>query len=144
MKDKDTGNFRGYPDRIDIVIDRGKCHWVRRQIFHLDEDGIQPNEDRIRARAWIETRVGSKTDWPMTILKGSQASRHFQCSSIEKSEGIREQLLGSGVLKETSKCYEFTEDFTFRSCSAATMVILGSSHNWRYQWKDHKGRSFER
>lgn len=56
---------------------------------------------------------------------------------------LRRTLKLSGILKDADEFLEFIEDFTFRSPSAASGVILGGSTNGRLVWKDKGGRTLK-
>lgn len=56
---------------------------------------------------------------------------------------LRSQLLASGVLVEEGEVYRLTEDYVFKSPSAAAATLLSRNANGRTEWTDASGVSLK-
>ena len=56
---------------------------------------------------------------------------------------MRADLRRSGVLIEQGAALRFTQDYTFKSPSLASSIVLGRSSNGRTEWKDATGRTLK-
>ena len=82
---------------------------------------------------------GYETNQGFVVLKGSTASIKETAGINPSVKAMRASLLSSGVLVSIGINYEFTQDFTFSSPSAASGSIIGRSSNGRDEWKDANG-----
>lgn len=79
------------------------------------------------------------------VRKGSRAVKEEGNPETYPSQvKLRRALKDRGVLKDAGGSLEFVEDFTFRSPSAASGIILGGSTNGRLVWKDRDGRTLKK
>lgn len=81
------------------------------------------------------TARGQEIDGEFVVLRGSKARREWE--GVETSyTRLFEKLRESGVLRPTpdGQLNEFTEDYAFRSPSAAAAVVAGRNANGRLHW----------
>lgn len=84
---------------------------------------------------------GRSTDEGFVVLKGSVGTAEMR-PSMEGNVGLKKMLLTDGILQKQNDTIVFTEDYLFRSPSAAASVLCGTSKNGRNQaWEDSQGRS---
>ena len=69
------------------------------------------------------------------VLEGSRARKGETRSAKPWLKDRRQQLLARGVLVDDGTHYVFTQDYRFRSPSAAASVLVGGSSNGRKAWK---------
>jgi len=68
-----------------------------------------------------------------------------ETSSLSPSfSKLRSQLVASGVLVEQEGVYRLTEDYLFKSPSAAAATLLSRNANGRMEWTDDSGVSLKR
>ncbi|MCC5786921.1 MAG: GIY-YIG nuclease family protein [Phycisphaerales bacterium] len=77
------------------------------------------------------------------VLKGSIARKNTTESSHDTVGPKREELVGAGVLLNTSDGYQFQRDWAFSSPSAAAAIICGSSANGWVEWKNSRGQTLD-
>lgn len=77
------------------------------------------------------------------VRKGSRARKTGKSAVLSYKQADREELLGSGVLKEEKNDLRFTQDYLFTSPSAAASVISGTSQNGRIVWKLSDGTTLK-
>lgn len=101
-----------------------------RTIYHLTLKG--------RSARGFETNTG------FTVLKGSLA-RARTLDSMEQHVPSyyrqRQDLIDDGVLEQETDGYRFTQDWPFRSPSAAAAVCLGRNAKGLDDWKDESGNT---
>lgn len=81
------------------------------------------------------------------VLEGSTAVTDAVASMETGVSGyyeMRKDLIVSGVLEPAGGGLRFTQDFSFKSPSAAAAVILGRSANGRLEWTDERGTPLKR
>ena len=84
---------------------------------------------------------GRATDEGFVVLKGSKGTAEMR-PSMGGNIALKEMLLADGVLEQKGNSILFTEDYLFRSPSAAAVVLCGTSRNGRNQaWEDSQGRT---
>lgn len=77
------------------------------------------------------------------VFVGSIARAEPVPSFEERYVRMREDLEASGILARSSEGLVFTRNHTFRSPSAAAIVLLGRTANGRTEWKDEQGRTLK-
>jgi len=85
---------------------------------------------------------GKMTDDGFVVLKNSTATEGV--AKLPSYNKLKEFLEKEKVLKPLSKkkgLLEFTSDYTFKSPSAASNVILGFANNGRKFWKNTEGKT---
>lgn len=90
----------------------------------------------------IEAR-GYESPEGFVVVAGSQAVKEAVPSIHRFMLDMRTTFAKSGVLREESSVYRFTQDYEFDSPSTAAGVILGRSASGRLEWKDSTGRSLK-
>lgn len=78
---------------------------------------------------------GSYSEDGLLVFKGSKANLKESKSSGTWVINMREKLKDEGILKEQGTVLEFTEDYLFKSPSAAAAVILARRANGWTEWK---------
>lgn len=89
---------------------------------------------------------GFESTQGFVVSAGSQAILEVVPSMQEYVRGayeLRLELIGTGVLKLSSNCYVFDQDYSFSSPSTAAATVLGCSTNGREVWKDAQGRTLK-
>lgn len=95
-------------------------------ILHLSGKGVE-------ARGYEESSG-------FTVLAGSQAVKETVPSIPGHLLELRGNLQKNGILQDTGSTFEFGQDYTFGSLSAAAGVIMGLSANGRKEWKKKRQR----
>jgi hypothetical protein len=75
------------------------------------------------------------------VAQGSQASPTSSPSARPGLGTLREELLAQGVLTAQGDLLVFTQDYVFKSPSAAAGLALGQEANGRTAWVDATGRT---
>lgn len=80
----------------------------------------------------------------MVVLKGSKARGQVTDSFKDKGfHALRKQLEAAGVLKPEGDQLVFTQDYVFRSPSAAAAIVVGNNMNGWVAWKSKDGRTLD-
>ena len=76
-----------------------------------------------------------------TVLKGSKIVRDVTPSfgKLLSTKRIRKTLIKTGKLVDKGDYLEFTEDYTFKSVSAAASLIIGTSSSGGKEWRTKDG-----
>ncbi|UUP18382.1 GIY-YIG nuclease family protein [Nitratireductor thuwali] len=69
------------------------------------------------------------------VEKGSQARKSWEGVESHSYQALHDELVKSGVLREDGDIRVFSENYAFRSPSAAAAVINGRAANGRLEWK---------
>lgn len=106
----------------------------REQILDVDSKKDGPlytieKKDTVYAKAIEE-------DGAFIVLKGSRVSSEITTGSQGKGylRDLRPYLFETGIIN--SETYEFTEDYQFKSPSAAATIVLGRAANGRTEWRE--------
>lgn len=92
------------------------------------------------ATARYDPRAGS---W--TVLKGSTAlERQTNTAAGQRFARQRERLIQEGTLKRTEQGFVFLRDTSFRSPSAAALMVSGYPQSGWEVWKDAQGHSAQK
>lgn len=80
----------------------------------------------------------------MAVLKGSKARGQVTDSFRDKGFHVmRKQLEAAGVLKTSGDQLVFTQDYVFKSPSAAAAVVVGNNMNGWLTWKNQVGKTLD-
>lgn len=80
----------------------------------------------------------------MAVLKGSKARGQVTDSFRDKGfHALRKQLEAAGVLKAAGDQMVFTQDYVFRSPSAAAAIVVGNNINGWLSWKNQAGKTLD-
>lgn len=82
------------------------------------------------------TARGSAGAGGFVVRKGSEVVKDEVRSIRGGTSQLRMTLRNIGVLQDAGDHYRFTQDYVFRSPSAASNVVLGRNSNGRVEWKD--------
>jgi hypothetical protein len=86
---------------------------------------------------------GTETSQGFKVFSGSRA-RSDEVQSIHGwTHELRADLLENGVLKPTDGALVFTQDYVFKSPSAAAAVLLGRTANGRKEWRRADGKTLK-
>ncbi len=77
------------------------------------------------------------------VEKGSYAVVEEVPSIPSSWKRLRETLVEQGILAKEGSIYKFTQDYEFKSPSAAASAILGRSANGRIEWKTEDGKTLK-
>jgi hypothetical protein len=80
----------------------------------------------------------------MAVLKGSKA--RGQVTESFKGRGfdvLRKKLEAEGVLKRSGEQLVFTQDYLFKSPSAAAAIVVGNNMNGWISWKNQDGKTLD-
>ncbi len=87
---------------------------------------------------------GQYTSEGMAVLKGSKARGQVTDSFKDKGfHSLRKQLEAAGVLKPMGDQLVFTQDYVFKSPSAAAAIVVGNNMNGWLSWKDKDGKTLD-
>jgi hypothetical protein len=86
---------------------------------------------------------GRETGQGFNVRAGSQARLDEVESIHEWTHKLRLELQEKGVLKPENDALIFTQDYVFKSPSAAAAVLLGRSANGRTEWKTAEGKTLK-
>ena len=90
--------------------------------------------------------TGYEASQGFVVQAGSQAVADTVPSMalhVRGMYGLRQELIGNGVLDLQGGIYQFTQDYSFSSPSTAAAVVLGRSANGRIEWKATDGRTLK-
>lgn len=80
----------------------------------------------------------------MAVLKGSKARGQVTDSFKDKGfHALRKQLEAAGVLKPAGDQLVFTQDYVFKSPSAAAAIVVGNNMNGWISWKNKDGKTLD-
>jgi hypothetical protein len=80
----------------------------------------------------------------MAVLKGSKARGQVTDSFKDKGfHALRKQLETAGVLKPAGDQLVFTQDYVFKSPSAAAAIVVGNNMNGWLSWKNSDGKTLD-
>lgn len=86
---------------------------------------------------------GTETSQGFKVFAGSVA-RPDEVDSIHGwTHELRSDLLENGVLKQAPEGLVFTQDYVFKSPSAAAAVLMGRTANGREEWRDADGTTLK-
>ena len=87
---------------------------------------------------------GQYTSEGMAVLKGSKARGQVTDSFKDKGfHALRKQLEAAGVLKPMGDQLVFTQDYVFKSPSAAAAIVAGNNMNGWLSWKNPAGKTLD-
>lgn len=78
-----------------------------------------------------------------TVLEQSKANIEETASFNESSKRLRKELLEAGVLRREGDVFVFTQDYTFKTPSAAADTVAARSANGWTAWKTKKGQTLD-
>jgi predicted GIY-YIG superfamily endonuclease len=80
----------------------------------------------------------------MAVLKGSKARGQVTDSFKDKGfHVLRKQLEAEGILKAVGDQLVFTQDYLFKSPSAAAAIVVGNNMNGWLSWKNQAGKTLD-
>lgn len=80
----------------------------------------------------------------MAVLKGSKARGQVTDSFKDKGfHVLRKQLEAEGILKPVGDQLVFTQDYLFKSPSAAAAIVVGNNMNGWLSWKNQAGKTLD-
>lgn len=80
----------------------------------------------------------------MAVLKGSKARGQVTDSFKDRGfHALRKQLEAAGVLKSAGDQLVFTQDYVFKSPSAAAAIVVGNNMNGWVSWKTKDGKTLD-
>ncbi len=77
------------------------------------------------------------------VYKGSTANKALSKSASLSVKNNRNKILRNNTLVENGNVYVFTDNYLFKSPSAAACVVLARNANGWIEWKDHTGRTLD-
>jgi hypothetical protein len=86
---------------------------------------------------------GEFTDEGLLVHKGSKCTLEESRTAGTWVSGLRERLLGDGVLIVQENLLVFQEDYNFSSPSAAAVVVLARRANGWIEWKNKEGKTLD-
>ena len=92
------------------------------------------------------TAEGYESSEGFVVLGGSHAIDQTAPSMEQRVSGyfdLRRELIESGVLVEDAQGLRFSQDYIFKSPSAAASVVLGRAANGRIEWANDEGRTLK-
>lgn len=93
--------------------------------------------DKFKAECILDLEAGR------FIVKSGSTAKLTEAPSIATTyKNLRTQLISSGVLIKKENAYEFSQDYSFSSITAAAQVVGGKSINGRSAWKTVGGKLF--
>ncbi len=114
----------------------------------LDQDDLAIDEENLflfeakHAKA-IGLPVGNKNSPEFLVKKGSTANIAIAKSLRPTIRDLRQQILEQGILVKQGEVYSFSQDYLFKSPSAAACVIAGNPRSGMDAWKDLRGHSLK-
>ncbi|HVF70465.1 MAG TPA: GIY-YIG nuclease family protein [Chthoniobacterales bacterium] len=89
------------------------------------------------------TAKGYESEDGFIVLKDSDAASSIFESMQSYAQGLRHELIKSGVLLTAGHELKFTQDFEFTSPSTAASVVAGASVNGRDYWRTADGKTLK-
>ena len=87
------------------------------------------------------TASGFLTNEGLVVLANSHASFQDRDSLAHFWQDLKAKLISKNILVSRGSYYEFTENYLFKSPTAAGSIISGYSINGRECWKDKSGKT---
>lgn len=87
--------------------------------------------------------IGDMSKPGFVVTKGSTANIQQAKSLRPAIKELRQELATSGILIEDGEVLSFTQEYTFKSPSAAACVIAGNPRSGMDAWRDMKGQSLK-
>ena len=87
--------------------------------------------------------TGELSEDGFVVHKDSVARIEIVASAVDSVKPHREKLLTAGVMEQRDSNYVFTEDYLFKSPSAAAAVVLGRTANGWIEWKDENNTTLK-
>jgi predicted GIY-YIG superfamily endonuclease len=87
--------------------------------------------------------TGRMIEKKLEVFAGGIARSELQPSAPGWLIGLRNKLIAGGILTQSSDGLVFTQNYLFRSPSAAASVMLGRTANGLTNWKDSQGRTLK-
>ena len=87
--------------------------------------------------------IGDRSKPGFVVTKGSTANIQQAKSLRPAIKELRQELANSGILIEDGEVFSFTQEYSFKSPSAAACVIAGNPRSGMDAWRDMKGRSLK-
>ena len=89
--------------------------------------------------------TGQDTPEGFIVFKGSEVYGELVDSAKGTwIEGLFKDLVETGVIAESEKGFHFTMDYTFKSPTAAAVVIIGRNTSGPQGWKSKEGKSLKK
>ncbi|MGI9088208.1 MAG: DUF4357 domain-containing protein [Chthoniobacterales bacterium] len=89
------------------------------------------------------TGKGYESEDGFIVLRDSDAAGSVFESMQSYAQGLRDELIKSGVLLSAGHELKFTQDFEFTSPSTAASVVAGASVNGRDYWRTADGQTLK-
>jgi len=77
------------------------------------------------------------------VFKGSKANIDLSKGCYSSIRNLRDKLINDKILTEKDGIYEFKENYSFTSPSAAAAQVLARNANGWLEWKDKVGRTLD-
>ncbi len=87
--------------------------------------------------------IGDRIKPGFVVTKGSTANIQQAKSLRPAVKALRQELATNGILIEEGEVFSFTQEYTFKSPSAAACVIAGNPRSGMDAWRDMKGQSLK-
>ncbi|HEY1038217.1 MAG TPA: DUF4357 domain-containing protein, partial [Bacteroidia bacterium] len=87
--------------------------------------------------------TGEMIDDGFIVFKGSKVNKEETKTATPWVVGLRAGLISDKVLVPQNGIYVFTEDFIFKSPSAAAATVLGRQANGWTEWKNKDGKTID-
>ena len=111
--------------------------------FELPKNDVHPDVPDLFLSGKDAQGKGRETSQGFKVFAGSVA-RSDEVESIHGwTHDLRSDLLENGVLNSTDKGLVFTQDYVFKSPSAAAAVLVGRSANGREEWRSADGTTLK-
>ncbi len=111
-------------------------------IVKTDTTNAKSEELLIKAARGANAR-GKRVSDGFVVFKGSKIAIDTVPSFPKGFNTLREELLGSELIKGHNGKLTFEADYLFSSPSAAAAVVMGRSANGLIEWKDKSGRDLK-
>lgn len=135
-------------DMIEFIDD---LKILMNNLWYLVLSEIIDKKDRNNDSIYFIKARNSDAKWIYTeewfvVLNWSRCTLSMVKSTIQNQYYAfrnRPKLIEQGILKQEWEFLVFTKDYTFKSPSAASMIVLGRSSNWRTAWKNKDGTTLD-
>ena len=112
--------------------------------FELPEpDSVAPGSPSLELKGPGASGRGRESGQGFTVLAGSTARSGEVDSIHDWTHKLRADLVDKGVLEAGDGGLIFTQDYPFKSPSAAAAVLLGRTANGRTEWKTVDGKTLK-
>ncbi|MFQ5621733.1 MAG: GIY-YIG nuclease family protein [Candidatus Nanoarchaeia archaeon] len=112
--------------------------------FPIFEDSARKKLNKLHYFVKEAKAYGLYGDEGFIVLKGSTCNKETRKSAKERLRRLRKKLIDGGILKDTGKMLEFTQDMTFSSPSKAGSIIAGGHVNGWTVWKLEDGTTLDK